>query len=333
MNGVEVTEVTVPSTITATNAYACQHCWGLISVNFASSVTSIDAASFEDCRSLTTVTIPSSVTSIGNYAFNADPALTTVSLSSGLLTIGTNAFQNCTSLASITLPSTLTSIGGSAFAGCTALKNLTIPATVTTLGTAICQNCTSLINFTYLGSALYSMGSNQSNFGDGTGVFEVYGGLTRTGGGTLKFKKIIIHGNVNNNSLYYLSTWAGLEVIKIGGDLVGAPSKGAVNALMNSYGSASNLKYIEVGGTITGYPIQNGAGGQYIGDGCIFHLKYNGIACTPSQVELDRANTRVAMVYVDSQAILNQYLADADWSAYSAKLDLWSNYNGEYKNS
>lgn len=283
---------------------------------------------------LTNLVIPNTVTSIKACAFYKNTALTSVTIPNSVTSIGSAAFQNCTSLESISLPNGLLIINNSAFRDCTSLKNLTIPSTVTSINDAgIIHNCTSLVNFTNLSTAsLELVKAKPLIAGDGTGTFETYGDFTRTQASGIKFHSIIIHGNLNNNATYYLSTYPGLEIIKIGGNLTASSNKGAINALMNTYGGESNLKFIEVGGTITGYPIQNGSSAAHIGSDCIFHLKYSGIACTPSQIELDRGNTRISKVYVDSQSVLNQYLADSDWAQYSSKLDLWSNYTGEYKN-
>ena len=249
-----------------------------------------------------------------------------------MTSIGSSCFENCTNLISVNIPTSITSINNNAFNNCTKLPSITIPSSVTSIGTNAFKNCSNLINFTNLSTALISAQTNDAwSCGNGTGIFETYGDVKRIGSQNINFKQIIIHGNLDNNSGYYLSRSSTLEIIKIGGNLTASTSKGAVNALLNTYDSESNLKFIEVGGTITGYPIQNGSGSSYIGSNCIFHLKYNGIACTPSQIELDRGGTRVSKVYVDSQSVLNQYLANSDWATYSSKLDLWSNYTGTYK--
>ena len=72
---------------------------------------------------------------------------------------------------------------------------------------------------------------------------------------------------------------------------------------------------------------------MFTNDG-ILHLGYNGIAGTPAQL----INGSVAIIYVGSGesqaadlAVLNRYLADPDWTQYASKLDIWYNYNGEYK--
>ena len=98
LNGVLVTDLVIPNTVTEIKAYAFEGCTSLESITIPSSVTTIGEDAFRGCTSLTSVEIPSSVTTIGGYAF-----------------------YGCTSLTSITIPSSVTSIGSYAFRGCTSL--------------------------------------------------------------------------------------------------------------------------------------------------------------------------------------------------------------------
>ncbi len=88
----EVTELTIPNTITEIKARAFYGCTGLTSVTIPSNITSIGSSAFDSCSGLTSVTIPSSVTSIGN-----------------------NAFSGCSGLTSIYIPSTVTTISASSY--------------------------------------------------------------------------------------------------------------------------------------------------------------------------------------------------------------------------
>ena len=98
LNGVLVTDLVIPNTLTEINECA-----------------------FYGCTSLTSVTIPSSITSIGWSAFCGCTSLTSVIIPDSVTTIGHNAFNGCTSLTSIEIPSSVNSIGESAFRGCTSL--------------------------------------------------------------------------------------------------------------------------------------------------------------------------------------------------------------------
>ena len=68
LNGVELTEVTIPSDMTEIK-YTFTGCTSLKSVTFHKRITSIGSYAFYGCTSLTSVTIPDSVTSIGYAAF------------------------------------------------------------------------------------------------------------------------------------------------------------------------------------------------------------------------------------------------------------------------
>ena len=69
INGAEVTDLTIPSSVKNINFAAFYGCDGLQSVTIPNSVTSIDDWAFASCVGIKTVTIPSSVTTIGYDAF------------------------------------------------------------------------------------------------------------------------------------------------------------------------------------------------------------------------------------------------------------------------
>lgn len=94
LNGVEVTHVTFPNTM-----------------------TSIQPWVFIGCTNLTSVTIPTSVTTIGQGAF-FNSGLTSVEIPSSVTTIGESAFQYCKKMTSVNIPNTLTSIEPNTFSLC-----------------------------------------------------------------------------------------------------------------------------------------------------------------------------------------------------------------------
>ena len=77
-NGLEVTDLMIPNTVTTIGDYAFECCFNLASVNIPNSVTSIGSNAFQNCSGLTSVTIPDSVTFIGENAFSACSGLTNV---------------------------------------------------------------------------------------------------------------------------------------------------------------------------------------------------------------------------------------------------------------
>ena len=69
LNGEEVKDLVIPSTVKEIKKYAFSGCSGLTSVTIPNSVTSIGDYAFDGCSGFTSVTIPNSVTWIGTSAF------------------------------------------------------------------------------------------------------------------------------------------------------------------------------------------------------------------------------------------------------------------------
>ena len=191
LNGVLVTDLIIPNTVTEIKACAFSGCTSLTSVEIPSSVTTIKSNAFHGCTSLTSVEIPSSVTTIKSNAFYGCTSLTSVEIPSSVTTIESYAFYGCTSLTSVNylgtieqwcnisfsssstanplnngaklylngalvtdllIPNTVTSIGDYAFWGCTSLESITIPNSVTSIGYYAFYGCTSLTSVNYLGT-------------------------------------------------------------------------------------------------------------------------------------------------------------------------------------
>ena len=95
LNGEEVKDIVIPSTVKEIKEYAFSGCSGLTSVTIPNSVTSIGDRAFSVCSGLTSVTIPNSVTSIGEFAFNGCSSLTSVTIPNSVTSIGSGAFYGC----------------------------------------------------------------------------------------------------------------------------------------------------------------------------------------------------------------------------------------------
>ena len=106
----------------------------LTQVEIPSSVTSIPSHAFRNCSSLTSIILPKSVTSIGYYAFDGCRGLNSINLPENVTLIGEYAFRNCSSLTSFAIPEGVTSINNSVFEGCSSLTSFTIPVSVTSIG-------------------------------------------------------------------------------------------------------------------------------------------------------------------------------------------------------
>ena len=147
LNGVELTEVTIPSNMTEIK-YVFTGCASLKSITFHKRVTSIGDYAFYNCSSLTSITIPNSVTSIGDGAFRDCTGLTSITIPDSVTEIRYATFDGCISLTSVTIPDSVTSIGVWAFSYCTSLVSVTIPDSVTSIGDYEFYNCSSLTNVT-----------------------------------------------------------------------------------------------------------------------------------------------------------------------------------------
>ena len=101
LNGKEVKDLVIPSSVTSIEDYAFYGCSGLTSVTIPDCVTKIGSSVFYGCSGLTSVTIPNSVTKIGS-----------------------SLFQNCCGLTSVTIGKC--EFSGSSFIGCTSLETLSI---------------------------------------------------------------------------------------------------------------------------------------------------------------------------------------------------------------
>ena len=101
LNGEEITELEIPSSINTIKDYAFYGCSGLTSVEIPNSVKEIGYSAFYGCVSLTSVTIPNSVTEIGGGAFIFCISLTNVVIGNSLSKIGDNAFGFCYELETV----------------------------------------------------------------------------------------------------------------------------------------------------------------------------------------------------------------------------------------
>ena len=99
-----------------------------------SSVTTIGNMTFYGCSGLTSVIIPNSVTSIGSYAFRNCSGLTSVNIPNSVTSIDYGAFYNCSQLSNVTIGKSVTTIGDYAFYYCSNLRKLVFNAV----------NCTSI---------------------------------------------------------------------------------------------------------------------------------------------------------------------------------------------
>ena len=151
--GLNITEVTIPTSVTIIGGYAFKNCSSLATVTFTatSTVDSIATYAFGS-TALTTIAIPSSVRVIETRAFDACSSLKTIDFNnaSKLKTIGTYAFYGTTGLTTLSLrgATSLVTIKNSAFsvssANTTAKSYLYLPASLRTIEANAFNNRTGL---------------------------------------------------------------------------------------------------------------------------------------------------------------------------------------------
>ena len=132
MSEVTNLEVKDGTIIICNNAF--YNCINLTSITIPSSVTTIGSAAFEWCSGLTSITIPGSVTAIGSSAFYECSGLTNINILNGVVSIGNHAFAGCKGLTSIAIPNSVTNIGDYAFYSCTNLATVIMSDNLTELG-------------------------------------------------------------------------------------------------------------------------------------------------------------------------------------------------------
>jgi hypothetical protein len=104
-----------PVTTIGANAFYYEN---ITNVTLPNSITNIGNGAFNACNSLGSVTIPGSVLSIGDLAFASCGKLTNLTISAGVASIGNGTFESCSKLSIITIPGTVTSLGSQAFYNC-----------------------------------------------------------------------------------------------------------------------------------------------------------------------------------------------------------------------
>ena len=271
---------------------------------------------YVDDEIITGVTSPAGTTTIRSYGFCSIKSIKEVTLTSDVTTIQNSAFIYFTGLEKITIPSSVTSYGTSIFREANALSSVTIYNDNVDLGP---QNFVNV---------------NNSKCGSGTGRLYMSGNyvFNTTYLWSIKFKQVEIGGNLSlpltasTRDVFDKTT---TEELRVGGNI-------DTQRILFNTGSA--LKFFECNGQI----LLSGASAGIISsttNALIVHLGYNGICCPVEYLATSSViNSNIAKIYVgdgssqaSDQAVLDQYLADTDWANYSSKLDLWYNYNGEYK--
>lgn len=233
-----------------------------------------------------------------------------------------DGFYGCTNLASLILPDSIRTLNWACLVCPSLAGTFIIPAYVSWLTRGVADGTVALTNLIGLPSSIdvFFLSS-----GNGTGILYLKNFNVQYRYITADYKHILIDGNLTFTAVDWVFQGGSVESIRIRGDYTSTQDSAIY------YGGT--LAFVELMGQINGgYLAWNG-----YRSGAILHLGYNGVAGTSARCGASEAN--ITTIYVGSgesqaadQAVLNQYLADPDWAQYASKLDLWYNYNGDYKN-
>jgi len=182
--GEEVTDLTIPESVTELKSYVLTGCHGLKSVHLPASLQSIGKSAFEDCENLKDVyfddmkslcsikydeqshllsnaehlyidgnesnalEVADDISTISDYAFANFKGLTSVKLSENVMNIGKGAFKNCSNLKSLSMSAGIKQIGKSTFEGCSSLSSLLLPEGVEEIGERAFLGCSNLYSLT-----------------------------------------------------------------------------------------------------------------------------------------------------------------------------------------
>ena len=179
--GSEITEVTIPESVSIIGAEAFSDCYKLAGITIPESVTAIGNRTFSNCYMLAGITIPESVTAIGDRAFSDCWNLEKIAIHQNVEEIVDNPFQRCNSELEIAVdsgnerfevkdgvlfdkkekrlitalgkekyevPEGTKIIGDYAFYECSELSEINIPEGVTAIGAEAFYDCYRLTEIT-----------------------------------------------------------------------------------------------------------------------------------------------------------------------------------------
>ena len=128
-NATNLTEITIPSTVTSMGDGVFSGCSKLASITLLNNLEEIPTSCFSG-TAITDIELPSSCTIIGNNAFSSCSKLASFDISPNITTIGNYAFSGCSSLKSIVIPNTVVNLGESIF-NVSGLEQITLPDNMT----------------------------------------------------------------------------------------------------------------------------------------------------------------------------------------------------------
>lgn len=119
LNGEEIKNLVIPTSVTCIGHEAFINCENLVSVTLPETITRIPVA-FCGCTNLTSVFFPNTITHIDG------------------------SFEGCSSLKKIILPNSVLYVSGGSFSGCSALSSITIGSKIIEIGEKAFKKCVGL---------------------------------------------------------------------------------------------------------------------------------------------------------------------------------------------
>lgn len=133
---INITSVTLPSSIKIIGDYFLSNCDLLTSITFGDNLKSIGSRAFQDCAGLTSISFPKSLEAIGSYAFYSCISLQSVDFGKAQATLGSEVFSYCQSLTEINNFATK-SISYDVFSSCPLLCSISIADTVSEITSSL----------------------------------------------------------------------------------------------------------------------------------------------------------------------------------------------------
>lgn len=145
----EITEVTIPNTVTAIQYASFGDCSNLKNVIFeeGSQLETIGASAFQDNVSLKEFTCPEGLKVIGESAFRGNTVQTDIYLNDQLETVEIYAFSD-SGLQRVRIPDTVTNVWKEAFYGCSELSSVTLGKSVEVIEQGAFSECKKLKEIT-----------------------------------------------------------------------------------------------------------------------------------------------------------------------------------------
>lgn len=256
-----------------------------------------------------------------SYAFSSFDEL---KYFTGITTLQTNCFSGCTNLqGTFIFNSNITSLGTNILNGCRAITNVFVKG-----------NC-SLTQYTF------------RNSGNQTGTLEFYSMTNQENyNNYMYYKKILVRQNLNitARNMPLFNGVEGMQEIRVYGNLVFNDGNASTNNVVVD-SNKGYLKFFEIYGVCTSASTNPGIArhDNAFSSNAILHLGSSSIA---GSVSIFRASySHISKIYVGKGDLLqndvdvfNTYFADTNWSTYcgngtpgNGKVDLWWNYNGQYR--